>query len=84
MNDIKRDHSSKQHHVTLITTYNYCFSIAALLAFQDEDCLRNEDILSVIEREGDSIAIIMFSGLQYYTGQLFDIEAITKAGHKKV
>lgn len=50
---------------------------------KDEDCLRNEDILSVIEREGDSIAIIMFSGLQYYTGQLFDIEAITKAGHKK-
>uniref|UniRef100_A0A914RDK8 Kynureninase n=1 Tax=Parascaris equorum TaxID=6256 RepID=A0A914RDK8_PAREQ len=54
-----------------------------LKGFTDEDCLRIEDILSVIEREGDSIAVIVFSGLQYYTGQLFDIETITKAGHKK-
>ncbi|VDM29974.1 unnamed protein product, partial [Toxocara canis] len=51
---------------------------------KDEDCLRMEDILSLIEREGDSIAVIMFSGLQYYTGQLFDMKTITEAGHRKV
>ncbi|XP_028662344.1 kynureninase [Erpetoichthys calabaricus] len=49
----------------------------------DEETLRMEDILSVIEREGDSIAVILFSGVQYYTGQLFDMPTIVKAGHKK-
>ncbi|KAG7268072.1 hypothetical protein CRUP_014933 [Coryphaenoides rupestris] len=48
-----------------------------------EETLRTEDILEAIEREGDSIAVVMFSGVQYYTGQLFDMEAITRAGHKK-
>ncbi|KAM9305661.1 kynureninase [Gastrophryne carolinensis] len=50
---------------------------------EGEDTLRTEDILSVIEKEGDSIALILFSGVQYYTGQLFDIPKITEAGQKK-
>ncbi|KAF7241745.1 Kynureninase [Varanus komodoensis] len=49
-----------------------------------EETLRTEDILAVIEKEGDSIATILFSGVQYYTGQLFDIPTITKAGQQKV
>nr|XP_060632185.1 kynureninase [Anolis sagrei ordinatus]XP_060632189.1 kynureninase [Anolis sagrei ordinatus] len=48
-----------------------------------EETLRTEDILAVIEKEGDSIAVILFSGVQYYTGQLFDISKITKAGQAK-
>ncbi|XP_033836902.1 kynureninase [Periophthalmus magnuspinnatus] len=48
-----------------------------------EETLRTEDILDVIEKEGQSIAVVMFSGVQYYTGQLFDMAAITEAGHKK-
>ncbi|XP_063789801.1 kynureninase isoform X2 [Pseudophryne corroboree] len=48
-----------------------------------EETLRTEDILSIIESEGDSIAVILFSGVQYYTGQLFDIPKITEAGHRK-
>lgn len=48
-----------------------------------ENTLRLEDILSIIEKEGDSIALILFSGIQYYTGQLFDIEKITTAGQDK-
>lgn len=48
-----------------------------------EDTLRTEDILDMIEKEGDSIAVVMFSGVQYYTGQLFNMAAITEAGHRK-
>uniref|UniRef100_A0AC34RGC2 Aminotransferase class V domain-containing protein n=1 Tax=Panagrolaimus sp. JU765 TaxID=591449 RepID=A0AC34RGC2_9BILA len=48
-----------------------------------EDLLREEDILQYIEENGDSIAIVFFSGIQYYTGQLFDMQKITEAGHKK-
>ncbi|XP_030626383.1 kynureninase [Chanos chanos] len=50
---------------------------------EGEETLRTEDILAIIEQEGDSIAVIMFSGVQYYTGQLFDMATITKAGHAK-
>ncbi|XP_060482153.1 kynureninase isoform X1 [Panthera onca] len=50
---------------------------------EGEETLRTEDILEVIEKEGDSIAVILFSGVHFYTGQLFNIPAITKAGQAK-
>ena len=36
------------------------------------------EIARVLERDGDSIALVMLPGVQYYTGQAFDIEAITR------
>eukprot|EP01088_Endostelium_zonatum_P016709 TRINITY_DN4628_c1_g1_i1.p1 TRINITY_DN4628_c1_g1~~TRINITY_DN4628_c1_g1_i1.p1 ORF type:complete len:487 (-),score=80.80 TRINITY_DN4628_c1_g1_i1:42-1502(-) len=48
-----------------------------------EEILRTEDILETIEKHGSEIALILFSGIQYYTGQFFDIQKITEAGHKK-
>ncbi|CAD5227954.1 unnamed protein product [Bursaphelenchus okinawaensis] len=47
---------------------------------EGEDCVRTQDIIDYIKAEGDSIALILFSGVQYYTGQLFDIQIITAAG----
>lgn len=58
--------------------------IAVFSAVQGEETLRTEDILEAIEKEGDSIAVVMLSGVQYYTGQLFDMAAITEAGQRKV
>jgi len=51
---------------------------------QGEHNLRIEDILNVIESEGDSIAVIFLPGVQYFTGQVFDMARITEAGHAKV
>ncbi len=48
-----------------------------------EHSLRTDDIEAYIEREGDSIALIMLGGVNYYTGQLFDMQRITQAGHKQ-
>ncbi|CAB3400365.1 unnamed protein product [Caenorhabditis bovis] len=58
-------------------------SMICLEPREGEDCLRTDDILDYIEKNGDEIAIVFFSGIQYYTGQLFDIRAITEAGHRK-
>lgn len=58
-------------------------SMFLLSPAKDEETLSTDDILSTIEREGDSIAVILFSGVQYYTGQLFDMVSITRAGHAK-
>ncbi|XP_063174469.1 kynureninase [Candoia aspera] len=58
-------------------------SMLILQPQKGEETLRTEDILDIIEKEGDSIAVILFSGVQYYTGQLFDIPRITKAGQNK-
>jgi kynureninase len=46
-----------------------------------EYTLRTEDIVAEISRQGDSLAMVNMAGIQYYTGQLFDMKRITEAAH---
>lgn len=48
----------------------------------DTECLSTNEIIGKIQDLGDELALVMFPGVQYYTGQFFDIEAITNAGHQ--
>jgi len=47
-----------------------------------EYSLRTEDILKAIDDHGDQLALVIFGAVQYYSGQFFNIKAITEAGHR--
>ena len=49
---------------------------------EGEYSIRYEDILAAIEKHKDELALIMFSGVNYFTGQVFDMKAITELSHK--
>jgi len=49
---------------------------------EGEYSIRHEDIYSAIEKNKDSLALIMIGGVNYFSGQVFDMKAITEAGHK--
>jgi len=49
---------------------------------EGEHTVRDEDVLKAIADCGDELAMVMIGGVNYYTGQLFDMKAITKAGHE--
>lgn len=63
--------------------YDPATSLICIKPRAGEELLRTEDILDMLEKEGDSIAVIVLPGVQYYTGQVLDMKTITKAGHDK-
>jgi kynureninase len=46
-----------------------------------EDLVREEDLLEAIRAAGDTLALVMIGGVNYATGQAFDIARITAAAH---
>lgn len=62
--------------------FNPADAIVEIAPRAGEKTLRTEDILQAISDHADSLALVMFGGINYYTGQLFDLAAITEAAHK--
>lgn len=62
--------------------YNPDDSLIELYPREGESTIRTEDIETLLEKEGDSIALVMLGGVNYYTGQAFDMKTITDLGHK--
>jgi kynureninase len=56
-------------------------TIIELVPRENEYALRTEDIIETIQKHGDSVALVLLGGVNYYTGQAFEMEAITKAAH---
>jgi kynureninase len=61
-------------------------SQARFHGFDPEEALvraRSEEVDRVLERDGASIAVVLLPGVQYYSGEAFDVEAITRLAHAK-
>jgi len=62
--------------------YNPDEAIVELFPRAGEHTLRTEDILQSIKQHGEELALVMMGGINYYTGQVFDMAAITQTGHE--
>lgn len=62
--------------------FDYDEAVIELKPREGEHTLHTEDIIAAIEEHADQLALVFFSGVQYYTGQYFNIPAITEAAHK--
>lgn len=69
---------------TLVNHYGFDPATAIVEIFPEpgEKTLRTENIIRAIEEHSDHLALVLFGGINYYTGQLFDIKQITEAAHK--
>ncbi|MEQ9437955.1 MAG: kynureninase [Cyclobacteriaceae bacterium] len=47
-----------------------------------EELLYTEDVLQAIDQHRDSLALVLLPGIQYYTGQFFELEAMAVAAHQ--
>ncbi|MDG1715762.1 kynureninase [Lacinutrix sp.] len=48
-----------------------------------EELLNIEDLETILEKQGDEIALLLIGGVNYYTGQYLDLKKITQLGHAK-
>lgn len=49
---------------------------------EGEHNIRLEDVLAKINEVGDELALVLIGGVNYYTGQVFDMKTITESGHQ--
>lgn len=62
--------------------YNPKDAIIEIEPRSGEHTINDQDILDTISKFGNEIALVMIGGVNYYTGQLFDMQSITQAGHR--
>jgi len=51
-------------------------------ARKGEELANYDDLEAILNQHGDEIALVMIGGVNYYTGQFFDLKRITDLGHK--
>jgi len=50
---------------------------------EGEELLNIEDLETIVQEQGDEIALLLIGGVNYYTGQYLDLERIAQIGHSK-
>lgn len=62
--------------------YDPATAIIEVAPREGEYTIRTEDIINTIQQHGNETALVLFGGVNYYSGQVFDMAAITKAAHE--
>lgn len=75
------DHYILQSHAKL-HGFNPKDAIIGIEPREGEHTIRHEDVIQTIKEHSNSLAVIMIGGVNYYTGQVFDMKSITEEGHK--
>lgn len=62
--------------------FNYQDAVIEIAPREGEHTIRLEDILQAIEENKNELALVLLGGVNYYTGQVFNMKTITEAAHK--
>ncbi|KVV13134.1 kynureninase [Flavobacterium sp. TAB 87] len=62
--------------------YKFEDAIVEIKRREGEHNIRTEDVVAKIKEVGDELALVLIGGVNYYTGQVFDMKTITAAGHE--
>jgi kynureninase len=57
-------------------------AIIELIPKEGHYTLEDEDIIKAINEAGEELAVVMIGGVNYYTGQCFNMKQITEAAHR--
>lgn len=74
------DHYAIQQQVKF-HGYKIDDAIIQLYPRENEHTLRTEDIVNTINQHKKDLALVLLGGVNYYTGQFFDLKTITKTAH---
>lgn len=80
-NAFSSDLYALQSHIKL-AGLNEAEVLIEIKSRESESTLRPEDIIAAIQECGEELALVLLGGVNYYTGQLFNMKAITKAAHE--
>ena len=56
-------------------------AIVTMKSGSRKQCITTDEILDYINRNKDNLAMIFMGGVNYFTGQVFDMKTVTEAGH---
>lgn len=70
--------SQVRHH-----GYNPADAIVELQPSAGSEVVETSDIIHYLEEHGDEVALVMIGGVNYYTGQYYDVPGITAAAHAR-
>lgn len=62
--------------------FDYEDAVIEVAPREGEHCIRTEDVLEAIEKNKNELALVMFGGVNYYTGQVFEMEKIAEAANR--